>query len=62
MGDCIGSTPTSWKFWYYDEPDKDGNEWAASFNTPIWVNARCFDNNKVQFKAGGFTNGCSGTG
>ncbi|KAM7213470.1 SGNH hydrolase-type esterase domain containing protein [Rhypophila decipiens] len=62
VGSCIGSTPTSWKFWYYDEPDKDGNEWAASMNTPIWYNARCFDNNKSQRGAGGFTDGCKGSG
>lgn len=61
-GDCVGSTPTSWKFWYYDEPDKDGNEWASSFNTPIWVKPRCFGNDKVQKGAGGLSNGCSGGG
>ncbi|KAJ1338606.1 Alpha-galactosyl-binding fungal lectin [Microdochium nivale] len=58
---CIGSTPSSWKFWYYDQPDKDGYEWSASFNTPIWVRKRCFKNNKVQNGAGGHTNGCSGS-
>lgn len=62
-GDCIGSTPSSWKFWYYDEPDKDGNEWAASFNTPVFTSYRCFRNGKAQKGAGGkdyTTNGCSG--
>ena len=61
-GKCLGSTPSSWKFWYYDQPDKDGNEWSASFNTPIWSNARCFKNDKSQKGAGGYTNGCSGSG
>ncbi|KZL67148.1 esterase family protein [Colletotrichum tofieldiae] len=55
-GKCVGSTPSAWKFWYYDEPDKDGNEWSASFNTPIWTRARCFDNDKVPNAAGGHVN------
>ncbi|KAF1812794.1 SGNH hydrolase [Eremomyces bilateralis CBS 781.70] len=57
---CIGGGLTAWKFSYYDEPDEDGNEWGASFNTPIWVRARCFNNNKVQFASDGFTDGCRG--
>lgn len=57
---CLGLGVTAWKFEYYDQPDKNGNEWGASFNTPIWVRARCFNNNKVQFASGGFTNGCRG--
>ncbi|OJJ42538.1 hypothetical protein ASPZODRAFT_76607 [Penicilliopsis zonata CBS 506.65] len=58
---CVGSGGiTNWKFDYYDKPTKDGYEWKATFNTPIWVRRRCFDNNKVQLGAGGFTNGCAG--
>ncbi|AEO68674.1 uncharacterized protein THITE_2053289 [Thermothielavioides terrestris NRRL 8126] len=57
---CIGGGLTLWRFKYFDEPDDDGNEWQADFNTPIWVRARCFKNNKVQFEAGGFTDGCGG--
>ncbi|KZL63197.1 hypothetical protein CI238_12827, partial [Colletotrichum incanum] len=61
-GACIGSTPTHWKFWYYDKPDKDGNEWAASFNTPVFTRARCFNNDKVPNNSGGHVSGCGGTG
>ncbi|KAH7040900.1 SGNH hydrolase-type esterase domain-containing protein [Microdochium trichocladiopsis] len=61
-GACIGSTPTSWKFWYYDQPDKDGYEWAASFNTPVFTRSRCFDNDKVPNESGGHVGGCGGTG
>jgi hypothetical protein len=28
---CIGSTPTHWRFQYYDQPDENGNEWHAWF-------------------------------
>lgn len=58
--DCVGGGITSWEFKYYDEPTEDDYEWMATFSTPIWVRARCFDNNKVQFDAEGFTNGCEG--
>ncbi len=57
---CLGSGVTSWKFDYFDKPDQDGMEWAASFSTPIFVRARCFANNKVVQAAGGFTHGCKG--
>lgn len=57
---CVGGGITSWNFDYYDTPTKDGYEWKATFSTPIWVRARCFKNNKVQFGAGGFTDGCGG--
>ncbi|KAL2068494.1 hypothetical protein VTL71DRAFT_14831 [Oculimacula yallundae] len=57
---CLGNGVTAWKFEYYDKPDANGNEWGASFNTPIWVRARCFANNKVAFASGGFTDGCKG--
>jgi len=53
---CVGSGVTSWFFEYYDKPSEhDGWEWHASFNTPIWVRQRCFNNNKVQRGAGGYT-------
>lgn len=51
---------TAWNFNYFDAPDGEGNEWEATFNTPVFVNARCFQNNKVAFGAGGFTHGCHG--
>ncbi|KAI2997014.1 hypothetical protein CBS147346_9006 [Aspergillus niger] len=57
---CVGLGLTGWDFKYLDEPDSDGNEWVASFNTPILTGPRCFDNNRVQFNAGGFTRGCHG--
>ncbi|KAL2133777.1 hypothetical protein VTI74DRAFT_1714 [Chaetomium olivicolor] len=57
---CIGGGLTLWRFKYFDKPDDDGNEWQADFNTPIWVRARCFKNNKVAKEAGGYTNGCGG--
>ncbi|KAJ5561370.1 esterase family protein [Penicillium sp. DV-2018c] len=60
--DCVGGGISDWDFEYFDEPDDDGYEWKVTFKTPIWVNARCFDNNKVVEEAGGFTDGCSGTG
>ena len=58
---CLGLGITGWEFEYFDEPDEDKMEWAVSFNTPVWVRARCFDNNKVAFASGGFTDGCSGS-
>jgi hypothetical protein len=58
--DCIGGGLTLWLFEYFKEADANGFEWKADFNTPIWVRARCFGNNKAQFAAGGFTNGCGG--
>jgi hypothetical protein len=60
MTGCYGHGTTAWKFEYFDEPDEDGNEWKATFNTPIWVRSRCFKNNKVVKGAGGYTNGCGG--
>ncbi|KAI2778250.1 SGNH hydrolase-type esterase domain-containing protein [Daldinia loculata] len=62
MKGCLGLGITSWKFQYFDEPDSDGMEWKASFHTPIFVNNRCFKNNKVAIGAGGFTDGCGGSG
>lgn len=58
--DCVGGGITKFSFTYYDEPTSDGYEWKATFRTPIWSRARCFNNNKVVFKVGGFTNGCGG--
>ncbi|KAM5444295.1 hypothetical protein MferCBS31731_000812 [Microsporum ferrugineum] len=62
MKSCFGLGLTAYNFKYFSEPDKDGMEWEVTFKTPIWVQARCFNNNKVVFAAGGFTNGCRGTG
>lgn len=61
MKGCLGLGITAWKFKYFDKPDENGNEWSVKFHTPIWVNARCFENNKVVMGAGGFTDGCGGT-
>lgn len=58
---CLGLGVTAWKFEYFDQPDENGNEWSATFRTPIWVKARCFANNKVVGGSGGFTDGCSGS-
>ncbi|KAJ2907326.1 hypothetical protein MKZ38_003182 [Zalerion maritima] len=55
---CVGLGVTGWQFAYLDEPDWADNEWHAAFKTPVATKARCFDNNKVQFKAGGFSDGC----
>ena len=62
VASCIGSTPTAWKFWYYDAPDGEGLEWACSFNTPVFTGSRCFGNEKAVKGAGGLTGGCSGSG
>ncbi|KAL1952912.1 hypothetical protein VTO42DRAFT_3963 [Malbranchea cinnamomea] len=59
---CLGLGITKWKFEYFDEPDEDGYEWKSTFRTPIFVNNRCFKNNKVAFASGGFTDGCGGSG
>ncbi|CAN9290399.1 unnamed protein product [Alternaria alternata] len=61
MDSCYGLGTTFWKFEYFDNPaDHDGHEWYATFSTPIWVRARCWNNNKVVKAAGGWTNGCKG--
>jgi predicted NUDIX family NTP pyrophosphohydrolase len=57
---CIGRGLTFWDFKYYDESDSDGMEWEATFNTPIWVLWRCFQNNKVFHNIGGPSIGCEG--
>lgn len=62
MKGCLGLGITAWKFEYFDSPDSNGMEWKASYNTPIFVNNRCFKNNKVAQGAGGFTDGCGGSG
>lgn len=62
MKGCLGLGITAWEFTYFDEPDADGMEWKATFNTPVFVNNRCFKNNKVAEAAGGFTDGCGGSG
>lgn len=56
---CFGLGLTGWWFEYFDEPDSNGYEWLAKFNTPIWTEGRCYSNNKVQKGAGGPSNdGC----
>ncbi|KAF1352947.1 hypothetical protein EJ07DRAFT_183145 [Lizonia empirigonia] len=61
MNSCYGLGTTAWKFDYQDNPaDNNGYEWKATFKTPIWVRARCWNNNKVVKAAGGWTNGCKG--
>lgn len=57
---CIGLGLTDYHFQWLDKPDKDGMEWKATFNTPVFTRRRCFNNNKVQKKAGGITDGCQG--
>lgn len=57
---CLGLGITKWDFKYFDAPDRDGMEWQLNFNTPIWVRARCFKNQKVAIASGGSTDGCGG--
>ena len=60
---CFGLGITNWHFDYFDEPDSNGYEWRAIFNSPIWTKSRCYGNNKVQNSAGGGSDGgCSGNG
>ncbi|PYH98156.1 SGNH hydrolase [Aspergillus ellipticus CBS 707.79] len=60
---CFGKGLTKWKFTYYDEPNDDGMEWKATFRSPIWTRARCYNNNKVQAASGGpSSGGCKGNG
>lgn len=56
---CAGDS-TLWNFEYLNPPSSEGYEWKVTFDDLIWVRARCFSNNKVVEKAGGFTNGCGG--
>lgn len=56
---CFGLGLTGWWFEYFDEPDSNGYEWLAKFNSPVGTEARCYSNNKVQRGAGGPSNdGC----
>lgn len=55
--DCFGLGLTGWYFEYFDEPDENGFMWLAKFNSPIWTEARCYANNKVQSGAGGPSDG-----
>ncbi|CAG8220143.1 unnamed protein product [Penicillium olsonii] len=50
---CFGKGLTGWWLKYFDEPDKDGYEWLAKFNSPVFTEARCYANSKVQKWAGG---------
>ena len=56
---CAGES-SLWEFEYLDEATKEGYEWKANFNHLVLVRAKCYSNNKVAFKAGGFTDGCDG--
>lgn len=60
MSDCIGWDVTSYKFNYFDRPDKNGYEWKMQVHWPDHVMS-CFRYDKVQQEAGGSTGGCSGT-
>jgi len=56
---CFGKGLTGWYFEYFDEPDENGYEWLAKFNSPVFTEARCYANNKVQKWSGGPSNdGC----
>ncbi|CAM1502567.1 Fc.00g073430.m01.CDS01 [Cosmosporella sp. VM-42] len=44
---------TDYHFEYFDEPDENGYEWKAHFHMPVFVKARCFENNKVVFSIDG---------
>lgn len=59
INDCAPGI-THYYFKYFDEPDENGHEWKVHFHMPVYVNARCFENNKVVFKVNGFTDGCGG--
>ncbi|KAI0120739.1 hypothetical protein BJ170DRAFT_646582, partial [Xylariales sp. AK1849] len=51
---CCGlGSLTGWNFEYFDQPDENGYEWHAWFNTALGTRGRCFDNNIVQCTAGG---------
>ncbi|KAF7592767.1 hypothetical protein BBP40_012525 [Aspergillus hancockii] len=58
--DCIGGGLTSWKFRYFHKSDANGMEWEATFNTPVWVLWRCFQNNKVFERTEAPHIGCEG--
>lgn len=56
---CFGLGLTGWYFEYFDKPDSNGYEWLAKFNSPVFTEARCYANNKVQKWSGGPSNdGC----
>lgn len=57
---CLGLGVTNYDFKYFDAPDEDGMEWKVTFRTPVFVNGRCFKNNKVVSASGGWTDGCAG--
>jgi hypothetical protein len=62
---CFGLGVTNWHFQYFDQPDSNGYEWHAWFNSPIWTKGRCFGNNKVQQAASNtnsISGGCGGNG
>lgn len=58
---CTGSTPTHWRFQYYDQPDENGYEWHAWGGSVIWIKNRCMGG---VIKAAGGPSGasCKGNG
>ncbi|ETS77079.1 hypothetical protein PFICI_10953 [Pestalotiopsis fici W106-1] len=50
---CGPGSLTGWGFEYFDQPDENGHEWHAWFNTALGTRGRCFDNSIVQCTAGG---------
>ncbi|OBT45179.1 hypothetical protein VE00_04289 [Pseudogymnoascus sp. WSF 3629] len=51
---CCGlGSLTGWNFEYFDQPDENGYKWHSWFNTAIGTRRRCFDNNRIQYAAGG---------
>lgn len=59
---CLGLGVSKWNWHYFQGTNDEGFEWKVTFRTPVFVNNRCFKNNKVAFASGGFTHGCAGSG
>lgn len=60
---CLGLGVSRWNWFYFPQgADENGYEWVVRFRTPVFVNNRCFKNNKVAIGSGGFHNGCEGSG
>jgi hypothetical protein len=59
MKNCIGSSPTDWRFDYYDSPRNDGIEWVAFGHTPVFQK-NCFS--PVIKGSGGPDIPCNGSG
>lgn len=55
---CLGLGVTEWEFNYCPKDsdcEKDGWDWTAHFQTPVFVKARCFSNLNVVHAAGGYS-------